>query len=716
MKPIYEFGPFRLDPAERLLLREGQPVTLTPKAFDLLVYLVQHHHHLAEKQALMSALWPDTIVEEANLAYTVSALRKALADGRDDGRFIETVPTRGYRFVAPVVEVPSAVNRTDLRRRRVWLIAGALMAIVATGAAVYLLRPSLDSRPPDGAAAPVQPEFRQLTANPAEIPVFSTSISPDGKYLAYCDRRGMRVQVIDTGDTQRLADTRGMVILGWNDDGTQIRTLEMSGQTPAIWDVSLVGSARRKTGLVWPEGGVSLAPDSSCFLRVTPENDLRVEPIHGSPRRVLRLGKDEWIATTVWAPGAKRAFFLRSRGPTGYAATALETIAVSDGKPSVVFKASPGQRIRVIGPPDHQGRLIAFMGVLGRPYDTNIWEIRADLQTGALVGEPRRLTDWREPGCYQITQSLDGKRVALLHGWHQGDVYVAAFDQRAARLDAPRRLTMNDREDYPTAWTPNSRSIIFSSKQGDRHMDIFQQDIDSKEPQLLVSGDGEKNYARVTGNGRWMLFIQHALTLPTLAITPPTRVMRVPIEGGIAEEIYASEGVAWPQCSLSKACIVADQRGGKIVISWLDPIQGKGAELMTLPSSYSGYILPDGTEFAYIPGDDHGEGLPRPPTPRNHIRIISLRGGPSKDIIVRGANDLENLDPLPDGSGWLSINHTTEQRSELMYITRNGSSHVLWAPERPRVLAAIPSRDSKHLAIHTETTTGNAWLMTGLQK
>jgi serine/threonine-protein kinase len=108
MAPIYEFGKFRLDPAERLLLREGQPVALTPKAFDLLVYLVQHHHKLAEKQALMSALWPDTIVEETNLAYTVSALRKALADGRDDGKFIETVPTRGYRFVAAVTVSPRA--------------------------------------------------------------------------------------------------------------------------------------------------------------------------------------------------------------------------------------------------------------------------------------------------------------------------------------------------------------------------------------------------------------------------------------------------------------------------------------------------------------------------------------------------------------------------------------------------------------------------------
>jgi DNA-binding winged helix-turn-helix (wHTH) protein len=77
----YEFGPFRLDPTERLLLRERQPVALPPKAFDLLVYLVERHGHLVEKQTLMAALWPDAVVEETNLAYNVSAVRKARRPG-----------------------------------------------------------------------------------------------------------------------------------------------------------------------------------------------------------------------------------------------------------------------------------------------------------------------------------------------------------------------------------------------------------------------------------------------------------------------------------------------------------------------------------------------------------------------------------------------------------------------------------------------------------
>jgi DNA-binding winged helix-turn-helix (wHTH) protein len=80
---------------ERLLLRDGRAVQLTPKAFDLPVYLVERPGKLVEKSALTSALWPDTIVEEANLAFQVSALRKVLDEGREGQSLIQMVPTKG---------------------------------------------------------------------------------------------------------------------------------------------------------------------------------------------------------------------------------------------------------------------------------------------------------------------------------------------------------------------------------------------------------------------------------------------------------------------------------------------------------------------------------------------------------------------------------------------------------------------------------------------
>src|SRR4030095_11231534 len=101
---IFEFGPFRLDTAERVLLRDGQAVALTLKTFDVLLFLVENSGHIVEKDELMNRVWAGSFVEEGNLKVTVSMLRKALEDNNGDVRYIETVPRRGYRFVADVTE------------------------------------------------------------------------------------------------------------------------------------------------------------------------------------------------------------------------------------------------------------------------------------------------------------------------------------------------------------------------------------------------------------------------------------------------------------------------------------------------------------------------------------------------------------------------------------------------------------------------------------
>ena len=106
---VFQFGDFILAPEERLLLCDGQPIALTAKAFDLLVTLVRRGGHLVSKDDLLRAVWPDTIVEEVNLTVNISALRKALGGGQS-GKMIQTVPTRGYRFVAPVEMRNEAVS------------------------------------------------------------------------------------------------------------------------------------------------------------------------------------------------------------------------------------------------------------------------------------------------------------------------------------------------------------------------------------------------------------------------------------------------------------------------------------------------------------------------------------------------------------------------------------------------------------------------------
>jgi len=111
---IYEFGPFRLDQAERLLLRGDQVLSLTPKALDTLIALIENSRHVVTKEELMNRVWPDIYVEETNLAQHISMLRKVLGEREDGGQFIETVPKRGYRFVVPVKKVKHVPTEASL--------------------------------------------------------------------------------------------------------------------------------------------------------------------------------------------------------------------------------------------------------------------------------------------------------------------------------------------------------------------------------------------------------------------------------------------------------------------------------------------------------------------------------------------------------------------------------------------------------------------------
>lgn len=143
----YVFGPFRLLPDECLLLRENEPVALTPQAFNLLRLLVESAGHLKTREELVEALWPTTVVEETNLSWNVRAVRKALGDTTDTPRYIETVRGRGYRFIAPVErEEPEAEDnaatpargRSPGRHRR-WPMLAAGTGIFAAAAAVVIV-------------------------------------------------------------------------------------------------------------------------------------------------------------------------------------------------------------------------------------------------------------------------------------------------------------------------------------------------------------------------------------------------------------------------------------------------------------------------------------------------------------------------------------------------------------------------------------------------
>src|SRR5436189_232339 len=150
-KRLYEFGQFRVDSGERLLLRNGEVVPLPPRVFDTLLLLVRNSGRALDKDVLMKELWPDTFVEEANLAQHISLLRKALGERPNEPQYIETIPRRGYRFLAKVSEIPDGHAQPEfaaapaVRRNRI--ILGILLALAIFASGFLVSRISLRETP-----------------------------------------------------------------------------------------------------------------------------------------------------------------------------------------------------------------------------------------------------------------------------------------------------------------------------------------------------------------------------------------------------------------------------------------------------------------------------------------------------------------------------------------------------------------------------------------
>jgi TolB-like protein/DNA-binding winged helix-turn-helix (wHTH) protein/Flp pilus assembly protein TadD len=188
LKQLYEFGAFRLDSAERLLLRNGQPLPLTPKAYETLLALVEGSGHVLEKDDLLKRVWPDTFVEEATLAQNVFTLRKVLGDTAEGHQYIETVPKRGYRFVAAVKEVggpaetshPGVLEPAVRRRGRRALPLAAVAVVAALLAVAYFARERLGFKhsPPAGRVMLAVLPFENLTGD-TEQEYFSDGLTEE---------------------------------------------------------------------------------------------------------------------------------------------------------------------------------------------------------------------------------------------------------------------------------------------------------------------------------------------------------------------------------------------------------------------------------------------------------------------------------------------------------------------------------------------------------
>ena len=355
---LFEFGRFRLDRTERFLFQDGVAVPLSPRLFDTLLVLVENRGHVVEKNDLMQKVWNDVAVEENNLTQNISALRKILGDSLDGPKFIETIPKRGYRFVAPVKEVseeelgndrPSVTNLSGREHLGTGLPAGGgtqkrsrriAPAIVLGTMLLVLVGLVVMWRSWTRWGRQLQLKETQLTTNSSEASVTAAAISPDGKYLAYADSTGLYVRVSRTGEMHPISVPPASVIggLSWFPDGTRLLAT-VTGLQPnvdSVWVISILGQSPVKL----LDGGnqAAVSPDGSQIVFVRGKGkELWLMAANGeSPHRILAAA-NEYLAGPVWGWDSKHLAYGRVFSDVDKVDTVVETLDLETGKITVSF-------------------------------------------------------------------------------------------------------------------------------------------------------------------------------------------------------------------------------------------------------------------------------------------------------------------------------------------------------------------------------------------
>jgi len=455
-KHIYEFGPFRLDATERLLLRDGADVPLTPRVFDLLLVLVEQPGRLLEKDELLKAVWRDTVVEEANLSANISILRKALGDGENGLRYIETVPKRGYRFVARVKNVVDdraepmiqeqpgsqhtaveeeqaaiagelitahpAVKAVDASRKvkryqRSVLLALAALMLSGVGLAYFVLR----RPPPPKVTASAQitrdghPKFHLSFHH------FMNSLVTDGPRLYFSEKvneQWVIAQVSSAGGETVTIPTSFSTAFLRDISPSRSELLVESGAGGPLWALPVLGSAPRRLGNVnsygatWSLDGRQLVYSSDFTLYLAKSDGTETRQL------VTVDGRPFWPR---WSPDNRRLRFT-VRDTTG--SDSLWEVGADGANPHPLLPGWNSPAAECCGNWSADGRYFVFQSTRNRT--TNIWAIRE--QAGPFRRDsqgPVQLT-FGPLNYYAPVPSQDGKKLFAVGELQRGE--LARYD------------------------------------------------------------------------------------------------------------------------------------------------------------------------------------------------------------------------------------------------------------------------------------------------
>jgi Tol biopolymer transport system component/DNA-binding winged helix-turn-helix (wHTH) protein len=641
----YEFGPFRLDPVNRVLLRDGRPVALTPKMFEILLLLLERRGQVVEKEEIMRAIWPDVFVEEGNLTVNISGLRKALGQvpgGRD---YIETVQRRGYRFEAPVEREKSdqshcpegayvessAVSRVNHpRSARRYSIAAALglMGIVVIfggglGLGLYARIEPLTSQT---AVAFQAMKFSRVTTTGKAV---EAAVSRDGKYLAYVtgDNTQQRLWLRQTGAeaateiSQNDQYCYGGLEFSADSQYLYFRRAEKAVPPMSLYRMSLPNGSFTKLS-VEAHSAVTFSPDGKrmAFIRYNPEtrgSALIIAQTDGAEERTLSVRRppENFLRAPAWSPDGKViACHYNINGGLQYRIVVVPV----DGGPEKIISTELWEVSQLTWLPDGRGLVMtAIQHTPGSiPSNSQVWRINYP------SGEARRITN--DLNQYRgVSVAADGKTLVTIQMERTQNLWV--IPQKDAQTDAglASQITFGaGREDGESGldWTPDGRIVYTLKTGGKRHIWRINADGSGAEQLTQATRDWGYAYPAVTPDGRFMIY--------TSAFDYP-HLWRLDLGSREAKQISFGKLDCYPALAPDGTWISYTTIIDNSPILMRMPIDGKSAPQQIMrKGSERPVISPDGKLIAFMYDDLWAPGRPKtaiiPSTGGAPIRTLNL--------------------------------------------------------------------------------------------
>jgi serine/threonine protein kinase len=593
----------------------------------------------------------------------------------------------------------SDVAKASPRRSTKLMLGSAAAMIVLIGVAWLLLH-----RPP---APPIELTQKRLTFNSTDNPVGSSAISPDGKYLAYSDAAGIHVKLLSTGEERLIPRPAGIPasagwwIGSWFPDGTQLLANGGDGST---WTASVLGQSLREFRKgAW---GFVVSPDGMHII-FSPEKsrEIWVMDSQGSnPHKVLALGENENLQDLKWSPDSRHLAYIKLRGPPDRYQSSIETCDLKGTGGTVVLSSPDRMLLGLCWLPDR--RIIYSWRESRNSPDDNLWQIGLNDHTGMATGTPKRITEWAGSTIWDLAASADGNRLVFLRTAFQSKTYVGELDGGGTHMNPPRRLTNDEANDMPFAWTPDSKAVLFTSDRNGTS-GIFKQQITANEAQTVITGEEDASNPRISSDGEWILYSE---TPKGAGPSTPKRLMRVPIAGGAPRFVLEMSNDADFNCTRSSAglCVLAEnsQDRKQLTVTAFDPLKGRGKVLRTMSkdaaASLGAMLSPDGSTIA----------IGRYWQPEIHIRLLSLSGGTDREITVKGWPNITGLDWSPDGKG-IYCGSAPGPGTTLLYVDLEGNARVVWQNSGGTGSWGIASPDGRHLAIRGGARNSNVWMLEG---